>query len=298
QLMIGVPGRILKLVENGSLKLTSVKKIVLDEADFLIDLGFLKDLEIIFSHLKNINQIMVYSATLSKKTKRLLDMMNHQNLAVRIDSANKLPENIENLFFPINDDKERDSTLLKIMNHINPYLAIIFTRTKKESIYLFQFLKNHKIPVLTLHGDLAPAQRKRNIKEFQAANVPYLVATDLAGRGLDIEGITHIINYSLPMNELDYLHRAGRTGRMGQGGLVYSICNELDEGYLKNYAWKLDFTLSAAKIKNEKIQVDPHYRGVKTRLNIKEKKLANKLFNKPKQEKKNARKAFRNKKRR
>lgn len=266
-IIVGVPGRILKLVDQGYLKLNLIKKLVIDEADFIIDLGFLKDLKQILSLIKNIDQMMIFSATLTNNTKRILDIIHNQKYGVRVDAKNRIPENIENYFIPVIDE-ERENTLLKLMNIINPFLSIIFVRTKEEAKYLFNKLKKLNFLIGSLYGDLTPSQRKRSIKDFKSAKIQYLVATDLASRGLDVESITQIINYTLPLNELDYLHRAGRTGRMNEKGEVYTLCNELDEGYLKKYAMNLDFKLLPVKIKNNKIEILKDYEGVKPRLNL------------------------------
>ena len=296
-IIVSVPGRLIKLIEEDHLKLSTVKKVVLDEADFLIDLGFLKDVEKIFSYIKNLEQMMIFSATLSAKTKKILDIVKNQKISVRVDSKNSLPQNIENYFFPI-QDQDRVKFLLKIIDIISPYLSIIFVRTKEESRYLYIKLKEKKINSAMLNGDMAPSLRKKAIKDFKSAKLQYLVSTDLASRGLDHESITHIINYTLPVDELDYLHRAGRTGRMNNNGIVYSLCNEIDEAYLKKYAINLGFDLKPVEIRNKKIEVFK-YVGVKPRFNLEETKKRQKIeLSKRKEKNRYADKKNRNKKRR
>lgn len=295
-ILIGVPGRILKLINHGYLKLNLIKKIVIDEADFLIDLGFINDLERILSLAKNFNQLMIFSATLSKKTKKILDMIHNQKYSIRVDAKNKIPENIKNYFIPIIDE-EREETLIKLLNSINPFLSIIFVRTKEESKFIFKKLKELKFLAGCLNGDLSHSVRKRTINDFKGAKIQYLVATDLASRGLDIESITHIINYTLPLNELDYLHRAGRTGRMNDNGKVYTLCNELDEGYIKKYSINLDFKLNPVAIKNNDIKPLKNYEGVKPRLNLDDLKKI-KSIKKKKEKFKDGKKKKRSKKRR
>ncbi len=281
-ILIGVPGRIIKLVDQGSLKLNQIKKIVIDEADFLIDLGFIKDLERIFSLTKSLDQLMVFSATLSAKTKKILDVAHNQKYSARIDAKNKIPVNIKNYFIPISED-QRESILIKLLNSINPFLSIIFVRTKEESMFLYKKLKKANFLVGCLNGDLMPSQRKRAVNDFRKAKTQYLVATDLASRGLDVDSITHIINYTLPLNELDYLHRAGRTGRMDDNGEVYTLCNELDEGYLRKYSINLDFNLFPVTVTNNCIESIKKYKGVKPRLNLNDlKKIKNKSSKKDK----------------
>ncbi|HNZ27149.1 MAG TPA: DEAD/DEAH box helicase [Spirochaetota bacterium] len=300
---IGVPGRIIKLVDVGALKLSSMKRMVLDEIDFLIDLGFKKDLERIFELSKNVYQTMAFSATLSHETKKILDIANKQNITSRVHPKNKLPVNIKNYFFPIDSEANRSEVLLNILENINPYLCIIFCRTKKESDWLYSLLKEKKYLTAVLNGGLTPAQRKRELDSFRKAKVQYLVSTDLAGRGLDIEGINYIINYNLPLNELDYLHRAGRTGRVEEEGIAYSICNELDEGYLKKYSYELDFIPLPLKIEKNKIVEYKNYKGVKPRFNLKDKEKIKKIIEinkniKAKKEENDAKKARRYRKKR
>ncbi|MCH5150689.1 MAG: DEAD/DEAH box helicase [Spirochaetales bacterium] len=275
--IIGVPGSILKASETGKIKLSSVRRIVLDEADFLIDLGFMDDLHKLFELTVNRENVFIFSATLSAKTKNVIDLASRQKDASRVDPKNSLPETISNQFLPIINDSFRDESLLHILSCINPYLGIIFTRTREESNHVYQFLKEKGFDLLLLNGSLQPSQRKKTITEFKKGKVQYLVATDLASRGIDIESVTHIVNYTLAHNELDYIHRAGRTGRMGESGTVISICNELDEGYLKKYCHNIEAALIAVKIEDNLLVEDKKYKGTKPRFNLKELKSMEKI---------------------
>lgn len=275
--IIGVPGSILKASETGKIKLSSVRRIVLDEADFLIDLGFIDDLHKLFELTVNRENVFIFSATLSAKTKNVIDLASRQKDASRVDPKNSLPETISNQFLPIINDSLRDESLLHILSCINPYLGIIFTRTREESNHVYQFLKEKGFDLLLLNGSLQPSQRKKTITEFKKGKVQYLVATDLASRGIDIESVTHIVNYTLAHNELDYIHRAGRTGRMGESGTVISICNELDEGYLKKYCHNIEAALIAVKIEDNLLVEDKKYKGTKPRFNLKELKSMEKI---------------------
>jgi len=292
-ILVAVPGRLIKLIEMGKLKISQVKKVVLDEADFLIEFGFKKDLEKIFSITKNTDQILIFSATISEKTKKILDITNSKKILSNALNKKKIPDNIKHYYFPLTDD-ERQDRILEIVDLINPYLCIIFVRTKEICNWLYHRLKEQKISVEQLSGDLSPNHRKRVIENLKTAKYQYIVATDLASRGLDIVSVTHIINYNTPLNDNDYLHRAGRTGRMHDSGIVYSLCNELDEGYLKKYSVILKFDLFPIHIKNDSIIPYKNYRGVKPRLNIKDKK---RIESKNKGRKSNAKKKSRNKKR-
>lgn len=275
--IIGVPGSILKASDAGKIKLSSVRRIVLDEADFLIDLGFMNDLRKLFDSADKRENTLIFSATLSAKTRNVIDLASRQKDASRVDPKNSLPETISNQFLPLSDDSMRDETLLQILSCINPYLGIIFTRTREESNHVYKLLKEKGFDLLLLNGGLQAGQRKKTITEFKKAKFQYLVATDLASRGIDIEGVTHIVNYTLAHNELDYIHRAGRTGRMGEHGTVISICNELDEGYLKKYCHNIEVQLTPMKIEDDILVEDKKYKGAKPRFNLKELKSMEKI---------------------
>jgi ATP-dependent RNA helicase DeaD len=275
--IIGVPGSILKASDAGKIKLSTVRRIVLDEADFLIDLGFMNDLRKLFDAASKRENILIFSATLSAKTRNVIDLASRQKDASRVDPKNSLPETISNQFLPLSDDSMRDETLLQILSCINPYLGIIFTRTREESNHVYKLLKEKGFDLLLLNGGLQAGQRKKTITEFKKAKFQYLVATDLASRGIDIEGVTHIVNYTLAHNELDYIHRAGRTGRMGEDGTVISICNELDEGYLKKYCHNIEVQLMPMKIEDNLLVEDKKYKGAKPRFNLKELKSMEKI---------------------
>lgn len=297
-IVIGVTGRILKLIEEGFIKPSLFRKVVLDEADFLIDLGFYNDLQKIFELTKNMNQFMLFSATLSDNAKKIINILDNQKYSVRVDPKNRVPENIKNYFIPLMDEP-REKILLDLLKNINPFLCIIFVRTKKESVWLYNLLKDNDYEVGCLNGDLSPSERKKEINRFRDAKIQYLVATDLASRGLDIEGVNYIINYTIPLRELDYIHRAGRCGRLNEEGIVYSFCNELDEGYLKKYAFYLGITLIPVKLTKNGIIEIKNYEGVKPRFNLKDKEFIEKgkKINKKQKEKKDAIKKRRDKKR-
>ena len=276
-IIVGVTGRILKIHEVNKLKLSGVKKMILDEADFLVELGFISDLEKIIGASRRLEQLLVFSATMSTKTKNIIAGLNPRRNSTRIDAKMKLPDNITNYFFPLKKDDERDKYLMTILKNINPYLCIIFVRTKKECTWLYNILKENGYLVDALNGELTPSQRKNVMEDFKSTKIQYLVATDVASRGVDVEGINYIINYNLPLNEFDYLHRAGRTGRVKDVGVVYTLCNELDEGYLRKYAANLDFDVKPLKIVGSSIVETKNYKGVKPRFNIEELKKQEKL---------------------
>ena len=227
-------------------------------------------LQEIFSQCKQLTQLLIFSATLSSKTKEAIDLARNQKNATRVVTKNTLPVNIENVFIPIQSNEYRDKTLLKLLTIINPYVSIIFTRTRDESEVVYKLIKEAGYVASLLNGNLQASKRKRIINDFRQAKFQYLIATDLAGRGLDFEGITHIINYTQPHNEIDYIHRAGRTGRMNEKGMVISICNELDEGYLKKYAHVIEISLKAVKLTKNGFEELKKYKGVKPRFNLQE----------------------------
>ncbi|HPO50583.1 MAG TPA: DEAD/DEAH box helicase, partial [Spirochaetota bacterium] len=170
-IIIGVTGRILKIFDENKLKLSGIKSIILDEVDFLVELGFIDDIKKILGESKRLDNLLVFSATMSTKTKNIVAALNPKRGSSRIDAKIKLPENITNYFFPLKKDEERDKYLTTILKNINPYLCIIFVRTKKESIWLYNILKENGYLAGVLNGELTPSQRKNVMEDFKSTKI-------------------------------------------------------------------------------------------------------------------------------
>lgn len=231
QIVIGTPGKIKDLaIDSNVLKIYTSRILVIDEVDMAFDGGYLEDLDVISSVLTK-SKMMFFSATIREEIEPFIKkFMTNVKL---IDLGNTNDNKIEHIWIPLKH-KERSELLVNLTKTINPYIAIVFVNKKETVFEVSKILSNESYKVGMMHGDLSSRERKRVLTEIHDLKYQYVVATDLAARGIDIEGVTHIINYELPYDYEFYLHRSGRTGRMYKDGIVYSFYEEIDDEYLNN----------------------------------------------------------------
>ncbi len=223
QIVIGTPGKLYDLlVKENVLKIHTAKTLVIDETDMALDQGFMKEIEAIASTVKKESQMMVFSATIPKHLEHFVQKSMHHPHKVILDKK-RLKHLDINHYFLRTTEENRLNDLESLLKTFNPYLAIIFTNTKEEASQLSGHLRRLKYQVTALHGDLSPRERKQVLRDIDKLNVQYIVASDMASRGIDIKGISHIINYNFPKDMTFYIHRSGRTGRMKQSGDVYTL---------------------------------------------------------------------------
>ncbi|WP_342476296.1 DEAD/DEAH box helicase [Paenibacillus sp. FSL H7-0350] len=224
-LIIGTPGRLLDHLRRETLDLSGVKMLVLDEADQMLHMGFLEDVETIITAVPYRRQTMLFSATMPDPIKRLAANYMKEPLDVIIKSGSPIPlDNIRQQVVECSD-RNKEEALISLIERDRPYLAIIFCRTKRRAIKLNEALQAAGYECDELHGDLSQGKREAVMKRFRDAKLQLLVATDVAARGLDVEGITHIFNYDLPLDADSYIHRIGRTGRAGGKGLAITFAS-------------------------------------------------------------------------
>jgi ATP-dependent RNA helicase DeaD len=221
QIIAGTPGRILDHLERGSLNLKNVQCVVLDEADRMLDMGFIDDVERIL-HQTGRRQIAFFSATMPDEVRKLARRHMKNPREVLIESEDLNVKEIKQYFCQADRDTKLDA-LLKIVHDKNVQRAIVFCRTKRTTFWLSESLRRRHENATAINGDLSQNQRDRAMEDFRSGHSRILVATDLAGRGLDIDGVTHIINYDVPEEPLTYFHRIGRTGRAGKTGTAVTI---------------------------------------------------------------------------
>jgi ATP-dependent RNA helicase CshB len=229
QIVVGTPGRIFDMVEEQALKVYTSQILVVDEADQMLDMGFIEEVDKIASRMGEELQMLVFSATIPEKLQPFLKKYMNNPRHVQVDPQQTTAEKIEHYLLPA---KHRDKLKLvvEIAKKYNPYFAIIFANTKEQVDEVADAMLQAGLNVERIHGGLQPRHRKQVMKDVNAAKIQYLVASDLAARGIDIKGVTHIINYELPKNDLDwYIHRVGRSARAGASGIALSIFEEKDE---------------------------------------------------------------------
>src|SRR5438093_222422 len=222
EVVVGTPGRVLDHLSRSTLVLSDLKFVVLDEADRMLDIGFRPDIEKILRRCPQERQTLLLSATLPPPVLRLAQRyMNHP---VNIDlSPEKLTvESIRQMYISVAEEKKFD-LLLRVLEREKPRQCIIFCERKRWADELYRDLRHVHKHTATMHGDLEQSQRERIMQGFRDGKITYLVATDVVGRGIDVTNISHIINYDLPHDPENYVHRIGRTGRMGADGIAIAF---------------------------------------------------------------------------
>lgn len=232
QIIIGTPGRILDHLRRKTIDITSVNKVVLDEADQMLHMGFIDDVETLLKNTANDRQLMFFSATIPDRIRALSRRYMNAPQDVQIDPENITLEGIEQIIIDTNEDNKLDK-LCGLINEYQPYLAMVFCHTKQRVATLTTALAQRGYLVDELHGDLSQAKRTQVMKKFATAKLQILVATDIAARGLDVEGVTHVFNYDIPHDAETYIHRIGRTGRAGELGKAITFVNARQQDYLR-----------------------------------------------------------------
>jgi ATP-dependent RNA helicase DeaD len=223
QVVVGTPGRILDHLNRGTLKLQYVKMVVLDEADEMLDMGFVEDIESILKQVpKEERQVMLFSATMPLAIKKLAQNYMHQPRSIAVSRDELTVPLIEQVFYETREKIKVDA-LCRIIDMEEIGQAIIFCRTKRGVDELVAALEARGYFADALHGDLSQQQRDRVMKRFRDGKIELLVATDVAARGLDIDNVTHVINFDIPQDPESYVHRIGRTGRAGRKGQAITL---------------------------------------------------------------------------
>ncbi|WP_138495436.1 DEAD/DEAH box helicase, partial [Paenibacillus pinistramenti] len=242
-LVIGTPGRLLDHMRRESLSLGGVTMLVLDEADQMLHMGFLQEVDAIIRSIPRRRQSMLFSATMPDGVRRLAKNMLNSPRDVRISSDKDIPiENIRQLAIECTDRNKQDA-LVAMIERDRPYLAVVFCRTKRRAKTLNEALQERGYASDELHGDLSQAKREQVMRSFRSAKLQLLVATDVAARGIDVEGVTHVYNYDIPQEVEYYVHRIGRTGRAGGKGLAITFVAPKDLPELRDIERSLGIKL-------------------------------------------------------
>ena len=222
EIVVGTPGRVIDLIGRGALLLGEIRVVVLDEADRMLDIGFRPDIEKILKRCPQSRQTLLLSATIPPPVKRLAERYMRDPEMVDFSTKDLAVETIEQFYFTVDPERKFD-LLVKLLERENPQQAIVFCRTKRGTDKVCRRLSELRKGVDTIHGDLQQSARDRVMRHFREGKTKVLVATDVVGRGIDVSTISHIINYDVPQFCDDYVHRVGRTGRMGREGVAYSF---------------------------------------------------------------------------
>lgn len=227
-IVVGTPGRIYDLVQSGDLDIHKTKTFVVDEADMTLDMGFLDTVDRIAARLAKNVQILVFSATIPQKLQPFLKKYLTQPIMESIKTQTVIADTIDNWLLSTKG-RDKNGQILEVIQSMQPYLAMIFVNTKTRAEELHQYLVANGLKVAKIHGDVPPRERKRIMNHVKNLDYQYIVATDLAARGIDIEGVSHVINDEIPQDLSFFVHRVGRTGRNGLSGTAITLYKPSDD---------------------------------------------------------------------
>ncbi|GAB0174296.1 MAG: DEAD/DEAH box helicase [Candidatus Altimarinota bacterium] len=232
-IVIATPGRLLDLISQGHVRLTDIEIFVLDEADRMLDMGFIHDVRKIISMLPERRQTLFFSATMPKEIVKLSDSILYKPARVTVTPVSSTAEIIAQKVYHV-DKANKPKLLLDLLNTDEIKTALVFTRTKHGANKVVKLLLENKIPAEAIHGNKAQSARQKALANFKAQTTRVLVATDIAARGIDIDELEHVINFEIPNISETYVHRIGRTGRAGARGIALSFCDIEERAWLRD----------------------------------------------------------------
>lgn len=224
-LIVGTPGRLNDLIERKALKIDNMPVLVLDEFDRMLDMGFVKEIQKLVVDMKSRKQTMLFSATLDSSQEKLIKQITGTAMRVNVSSGTKSSDNVDQSIIRVKNNENKFDVLFDLVKEPSFEKVLLFVETKRGVDKLSKQLKSSGIKSDVIHGDKSQSYRSRAIELFKSGRTKILVATDVAARGIDIKGITHVINYQLPQTMDSYIHRIGRTGRAAATGVAYTFVN-------------------------------------------------------------------------
>lgn len=239
RVIVATPGRLIDHINRGTIKLNKVKHIVFDEADQMLLMGFKNEIEAIMKHTGKDKQVMCFSATIDKDVKKLAYRYTNEPIVIEVDE-NRASNQVDHYLVETTDRWKIDS-LCDVLNKENPFMGIIFCRTKARVDKLDDRLSERGYNCHKIHSDIPQNKREKIMKAFKNSEIQYLIATDVASRGIHIDGVTHVFNYDIPEEKEGFIHRVGRTGRANDRGSAYLFTTPKDEGALENLRKDIDF---------------------------------------------------------
>lgn len=249
--LIATPGRLLDLFDRGAILLTDIKILVIDEADRMLDMGFIPDIEKIVSRLPKFRQTLLFSATMPPEIKRLTDKFLSNPKEVSVAPPASPAKTVTQSMVYCHPKKKRE-TLEKLLKMEDVKNAFVFLNRKRDIDGLSDWLKKGGYAAAPLHGDMIQSKRTETLERFKSGDVTILICSDVAARGLDIKGVSHVFNFDIPFNADDYVHRIGRTGRAGQKGRAWNIATDDDKKFIEAIEKLIKSPIPVEKIAGEK----------------------------------------------
>ena len=257
-IIVGTPGRILKHLNKETLNLENLETLVLDEADRMLDMGFIEEIDKVLEYAPKTRQTLLFSATYTNEITGISNRIQNDAVMVKTVST-EVANNIEEKFYAITEGSKAD-TLIKIFSTYKPENIIVFTNTKIEAKELAENLAKNKIDALAIHGDLEQYERNDVLVQFANKSCPVLIATDVAARGLDIKELSMVVNYDIPHGEETYTHRIGRTGRAGKEGIAITLYDSYETQNADEYQnGTREFLESSSLIKSQGFEMKPQF---------------------------------------
>lgn len=253
QVLVGTPGRLLDHLRKGNTSLGGVKYLVLDEVDEMLRQGFGEDIETLLSLMPQPHQTMMCSATLDEEVRKLGRQLTTNPLVIDIAPRESTASTIHQICIKVSEEHKQEA-LASLIRRYNPFLMLVFCCSKERAIELSDWLYGEGFNVDVLHGDMSQTKRRQVMENFRKAKLQILVASDIAARGLDVEGITQVVNYDIPHDPDWYVHRIGRTGRAGSEGTAITFYTADETRWLQNLEKKLDITLERQNLAGEKVR--------------------------------------------
>ena len=254
-LVVGTPGRLLDFVSSAWLSLRKVRTVVLDEADRMLDMGFIKDVDAILRRAPMSRQTMLFSATIPDEVRRLSDRYMIHPETIKMHTGTRVTSKVDHAFYPVKQ-QQKDALVSEILRREDPNKALVFTATRERTSELALVLRRQRYEVVSLSSLLSQPNRERALSAFRRGEFRILVATDVAARGLDIMDIDLVINYDVPMQAEDYVHRIGRTGRAARSGKAVTLVSSLDERRAKDIERLLGEEVSRVRLDGFDYQPD------------------------------------------
>jgi ATP-dependent RNA helicase RhlE len=245
-ILVATPGRLLDLMQQGYIRLHDINFFVLDEADRMLDMGFINDVKKIVAKLPEKKQTLFFSATMPTEIEKLASTLLHQPAKVEVTPVSSTAEKIEQAVYFVEKDQKKH-LLVHLLKNSNTPTALVFTRTKHGADKVVKDLVKSGISAEAIHGNKSQNARQRALTNFKSGNTRILVATDIAARGIDVDQLSHVFNYELPNVPETYVHRIGRTGRAGASGIAISFCDTEEREYLKDIQKLIKITLPVVK---------------------------------------------------
>lgn len=251
-IVVGTPGRVLDLLRNGNINFKNIDSFVIDEMDQILAFGFLEDVILLMNKTPRKKQVCMFSATVSQDVKKLSKQFMLNPIYLTSERGEVVLDNISQLIVQTKDSRKLSSLMYSI-EKINPFMCMIFCNSKKNAEKLYSDFIHHQYKNMELlHGEMSQNKRENILKKFRELKVQYLITTDLSARGMDIEGVSHVINYDIPRDVEYYIHRIGRTGRMNQIGYAISFVTEKDIANMKKIQKRIKKTIPVVYDTNDK----------------------------------------------